>query len=94
MSLEYHDDEIPPGYRIERVPAGRRGGLRVRFPDGSCTGAVSSASIAIRKIDKHFAEQRHKTRPCLTCGGEFTSTGPGHRMCDDCRYHKREWNGV
>jgi hypothetical protein len=24
-------------------------------------------------------------RACLTCGHGFTSTGAGHRMCDDCR---------
>lgn len=28
---------------------------------------------------------RRRRRPCLTCDTPFTSTGAGHRMCDDCR---------
>lgn len=28
---------------------------------------------------------RSKVRPCITCGRSFESSGPGHRMCVDCR---------
>lgn len=28
---------------------------------------------------------RPKKRPCLCCGAPFLSSGPGHRLCGDCR---------
>ncbi len=31
------------------------------------------------------AEERARTRACLTCGGAFESEGPHNRMCDPCR---------
>lgn len=94
MSLDHTNADIPPGYRIERIVAGKSRRLRVRFPDGSTTGAISSEDIALQKIDKHVAESRKRERACMTCGGQFISAGPGHRMCDRCRYEQREWNGV
>ena len=29
----------------------------------------------------------HKERKCLRCWGMFPSSGPGNRMCNDCRSH-------
>lgn len=26
-----------------------------------------------------------RPRPCMCCATTFTSTGPGHRLCDTCR---------
>ena len=31
------------------------------------------------------ASRREQTRPCITCGEEFTSQGAHNRMCDPCR---------
>ncbi|MDO5643624.1 MAG: hypothetical protein Q4G26_14720 [Paracoccus sp. (in: a-proteobacteria)] len=33
---------------------------------------------------------RYKRRPCLTCGTEFVSQGPHHRMCGRCRIAAQE----
>lgn len=34
-----------------------------------------------------------KTRDCITCDKPFKSTGPGHRMCDDCRLNADDDGG-
>ncbi|WP_297773060.1 hypothetical protein [uncultured Roseovarius sp.] len=53
------------------------------------TGAYSNRDIALRAMDRKEDEARHaqqaRNRNCLTCGGEFWSTGHGNRMCDGCR---------
>lgn len=45
-------------------------------------------------IQRHHAARE---RGCLCCGARFRSTGPGHRLCDDCRAARglpgRQWEG-
>ena len=53
------------------------------------SGTFSNRDIALRaqdRMDVEAANAKHaRNRPCLTCGTEFESTGPGHRMCGNCR---------
>ncbi|MFV0409776.1 MAG: hypothetical protein ACK5LJ_08825 [Paracoccus sp. (in: a-proteobacteria)] len=35
--------------------------------------------------DKLERQARRKRRACLSCGTQFTSEGPHHRMCGRCR---------
>jgi len=53
------------------------------------SGAFSNRDIALRALDRMEDEaarsKQARNRPCLTCGTEFWSTGPGHRMCGTCR---------
>ncbi|WP_439526210.1 hypothetical protein [Roseovarius mucosus] len=53
------------------------------------SGAFSNRDIALRAQDRMQDEalkaKHARNRPCLTCGTEFWSMGPGHRMCGNCR---------
>lgn len=50
---------------------------------------IQHRSIALEALDrlqeKARLAKRSRERSCLTCGHRFWSTGPGHRMCNDCR---------
>lgn len=44
--------------------------------------------------DEIAAAARRKKRPCITCGVEMVSTGPGHCMCDACRRNPDRATGL
>lgn len=43
----------------------------------------TAAIAALRGIEARLAPTT--TRPCLTCGTPFASSGRGHRLCRGCR---------
>ncbi|MGR3456049.1 hypothetical protein [Pseudooceanicola sp.] len=47
--------------------------------DFSCEYTACGAATRLE------VRSRSKTRPCICCGDQFLSTGPGHRMCNLCR---------
>ncbi|MDZ7905696.1 MAG: hypothetical protein U5N55_07945 [Cypionkella sp.] len=36
-------------------------------------------------LTRQLTDARAKVRFCLCCPAVIRSTGPGHRLCDDCR---------
>jgi hypothetical protein len=38
----------------------------------------------------HRHDQQQRERRCLSCGGQFASTGPGNRICPRCK-HRDAW---
>lgn len=49
------------------------------------SGIISTFDLAQQRLDQMARARQHKQRPCLRCGTSFTSTGPGHRLCGNCR---------
>ena len=48
---------------------------------GSPDQALTAGEARLREM-----RRPRKIRKCLRCGAEFTSTGPGHRLCSErCR---------
>lgn len=44
------------------------------------------AMTRLENIETEARQAAHaRSRPCLTCGAEFWSTGFGNRMCGGCR---------
>lgn len=53
--------------------------------DERVTTPVGDRHLAQRALEREERRRRGRERSCLTCGHEFWSSGPGHRMCNDCR---------
>jgi hypothetical protein len=42
----------------------------------------------------HRHDQQQRERRCLSCGGQFASTGPGNRICRKCKDRDTWKSGV
>lgn len=83
------------GYRLTVGPTSRPGNtgpektpVIAEAPDGSEAFTVVTAAGAAHAwamAERIARLMRVRVRPCLCCGGDFVSTGPGHRMCGRCR---------
>ena len=69
---------------------------RVKFMQLEAEQARREANALMRKCDRvdhnghvasrhEIANRNAKKRPCISCGAIILSSGPGHRMCRDCR---------
>lgn len=41
--------------------------------------------LMITDPEAHRVQSMRQTRRCLSCDGQFPSTGPGNRICGDCK---------
>jgi hypothetical protein len=64
--------------RIDGMYAVYDGAQRVTTP-------VGERQLAQRALEREERRRRGRERSCLTCRATFWSSGPGHRMCNDCR---------
>jgi hypothetical protein len=49
------------------------------------TAKFTHIDQAMTAVEHVIAVLRTKDRQCITCGRDFRSSGPGHRMCGPCR---------
>lgn len=61
----------------------------IGLPDGFDDPIFPDREMAEGFLATHLDELHRKLkrgpRACLRCSTEFISTGPGHRLCNDCR---------
>jgi len=53
--------------------------------DGQVVYGPACHERAIEALERLQRKAQEKVRPCIICQTEFTSTGPGNRMCPRCR---------
>jgi hypothetical protein len=106
MTEGFHPMGLPAGYRTEKVQSDQpikkptradkrknrhlRDRIALYGPGGALLSTHHNLNGAVTKAERHAAEARVKVRPCITCSRTFRSTGPGHRMCAECRQNVRE----
>jgi hypothetical protein len=66
----------PPGPVAPRSPRPSRAKVKRAMP---------TFGVIVTDPDEHRKQLARKPRKCLSCSRDFDSTGPGNRICGDCK---------
>lgn len=71
-------------FELRRVRRGGKPFYEVRSRAGQVVAALSSRSLALRKIETLERRTQTRVKPCLSCNRPFESEGAHNRMCHGC----------